>query len=144
MLWSVCTSTFIPFFSVLVTTGNCCASLCARAVTAAAANSVVSNSPRTASLNLHMEPPSGTFSAIQTYKPHKMFYRLAKFRFTVQMGPHSELLRHQSKHPRRPARSAFQLNRRRNQERARFRQFLQVRQILQLIDSRTQHGAMHG
>src|SRR5579859_6906323 len=67
ILWSVCTSTFIPFFSVLVATGNCCASSWPRAtppnVNATSASTATAgtadSTPRTTLLSRFINPPSG-------------------------------------------------------------------------------------
>src|ERR1700745_1222849 len=62
VLWSVCTSTFIPFFSVFVTTGNSCPR-------AGPANDVNTHKTKNAALPNHrivfMNPPSLN----QTYLP---------------------------------------------------------------------------
>src|SRR5271169_1227720 len=51
--------------------------------------------------------------------------------------------RQQRKHTYRPARTAFELDWRHNQERPFFRQFAQIRQILKVVEPRSQRQMMH-
>src|ERR1700730_6232185 len=112
MLWSVCTRTFIPFFSVRVATGNSWprAGIVEKAQTHKSANTAL-RKHRIVFIN----PPSLALLiplAIASLLPHREDAHWA-------------------------ARSAFQLDWRYCQKRSRFRHFAQVRKILQVIQSRS-------
>src|SRR6202035_4068962 len=122
MLWSVCTSTFIPFFSVFVATGN---SACPQ--TGAPKKTKTPNNNATLLINrIFMLNPHAVTLKLLNSCTLKLFYLLPN-----------------RKHAHRSSRPTFQLDRRHNQKRARLRQSTQISQILELIQARAQHQMVH-
>src|ERR1700686_27760 len=122
MLWSVCTSTFIPFFSVLVATGN---SACPQ--TGAPNKTETPNSNATLLINrIFMLNPHAVTLKLLNSSTLKLFYLLPN-----------------RKHPHGSPRPPFQLDRCHYQKRARLRQSTQISQILELVQPRAQHQMVH-
>src|SRR5208282_669061 len=132
MLWSGCTSTFMPFFRVRVVTGN--SDDCARAGDGAIPKKKAHN--RNDAMQQQrfafMNPPSEEPFHLKTYTASKMF---------AVIWASS---RQQRKYPDRAARTTFQLDGRHDKERATLRQLAQIRQVLEMIKSRSQSQMMNG
>src|SRR5437879_670721 len=143
MLWSVCTSTFIPFLSVFVATGNSACPLAGIAhnkQTTTTINTALRNS-----LIAFISPHANPFS--KTYKSSKMFTMLRvgaqhaapqlgkllnaerKFQFALTCPILKNPLLPHCEHAHRAARTALQLDRRHHQKSSCFRQLAQIRQI---------------
>src|SRR5882724_4111542 len=145
MLWSVWTSTFMPFFNVFVATGNCCASLCACAPIVTEANTIATSNPRSATPALFMDHPQKHSQLLETCRIQKMFYRL-DFSAAKDRLFRAILLffSHQCENSHWATRAAFEFDRRGNQECAVLRQIFQVGQIFELIYASAQRQMMHG
>src|ERR1700676_520435 len=128
MLRSLCTSTFMPFFRVLVDTAYSCA--CAGApCTPAHAHRFPAPSHF---FRVFMESSWLRAHYLEPYKLRKMFSIIFVHSSHVLV-----LSSHYGEHSHRSARPALQLDRRRHQIRSAFRHAAQVRQILQVIQAGT-------
>src|ERR1700730_18147528 len=102
MLWSGCTSTFMPFFSVRVLTGNSCD--CAHAGKAEIPNRHNNSKALERYQIAFMNPPSD--------KPFLLKTQVNPGMFAIFLGPS----RQQREHTDRSARTTFQLDGRHNEE----------------------------
>src|SRR5580704_753003 len=129
MLWSGCTSTFMPFLSVRVLTGNSCD--CAHTGEAAMLKRQNNHNALERYQIAFMNPPSD--------KPFHLKTQVNPEMFAIFLRPS----RQQRKHADRPVRTTFELEGRHNEERTVLRQFAQIRKILQMIEPRPERQAMH-
>src|SRR2546427_5440042 len=127
MLWSLCTSTFIPFFNVFDATGNswALAGIAARHHAHNTSTAVLRNQI------VFMDPPSCRFLLLRRKNSANVR------RKSAESGQERE-------NPYRAARTTLQLDRSHHQECARFRQFAQVGEIFKMIQTRSQCQAVHG